>query len=326
MKKKSVIVCLTLGIFIQVLSAHTDLLRGLDSYSRSDWKQAIIFFESALQTMPAERTDVLYWLTMAHASAQNYQNALEYAELFLKDYASDQRAAEVEYQQGRILHLSGSYERSSEVLYRFIHTRPGHPKIPSAYYWIGENVYALGLYAQAREMFVTIVVEYPESGKVNEARQKIVMIDQQAVQDEPAEDTISDETAAQQAEDSVVHSTEPDPAAAGEPQIAESVHDDSRIQAVEAQLEDERKKNEELAARITALEAKIDELSVKLSQAASEKEAQVIREQLEKEREAQQRELLKQQEAAKRNKELRDLQQRARTLERMYEQRMRGGQ
>ena len=185
MKKTFVLAYLVVFGICSLFADNNDLLTGLNAYSSGDWSTATKLFEQVLTTgEQGDRTEALYWLVMSEGSAQNYQRALTYADAFLEAAPEDMRAAEVYYQKGRILHLSGDYETSSKIFYQFIAEYPEHPKIPSAYYWIGENFYSVGKFAEARKIFSEVVVNYPQSGKVSEARYKIVLIDQQSVRDE----------------------------------------------------------------------------------------------------------------------------------------------
>ena len=211
MKKKLVLVYLVCFGICSLFAGNDDLLAGLDAYSRGEWTAAVESLERVLATAePNDRTEALYWLVMSETSAQNYERALEYADAFLEAAPEDERAAEVSYQKGRLLHLSGCYDASSENFYEFIEKYPDHPKIPSAHYWIGENFYAAGNHAEARKIFNDVVVNYPQSGKVNEARYKIVLIDQQAVREELLR--MASETHSASAEtEKTPESTEPEP-------------------------------------------------------------------------------------------------------------------
>ena len=317
MKKKLLIICLVCLSICRLFAETDDMLTGLDAYSRGDWITATEAFERALITMPGNRTEALYWLVMSETSAENYRHALDYADAFLTAVPEDEHAAEVSYQKGRLLHLSGDYENSSDVFYRFIKEYPEHPKVPSAYYWIGENLYAAGNYAEARNIFNQVVVNYPQSGKVNEARYKIVMIDQQLVRDELLR--MANE----------VNATE------GSVQADSDVSDNGEETATVANdsalIEEQRRRNEEVSDRLTALEEKLKELSETLSRIAEEQENQRIREQQQAfERQQQAEQQQKEQEEAERlrleerRRELTELKQRTQTLEKLYEQRMKG--
>ena len=268
-----------------------------------------------------------------------------------------------------------------DVLYRFIEKYPDHPKIPSAYYWIGENLYAAGNHTEARKIFSKVIVDYPQSGKVNEARYKIVLIDQQSVREEllqmaneahsasaqaektradaepePEPDKAapkSDESSASVASDTTDSNTEHALVAdeaditvagdttdtttdAGEPDTTETavavptdsveaapVTETSPLATVE-----EGKQIEHFVSRLTALEKKINEISAALSLIAEEQENQRIREQQQafeqQQKVEQQQKEAEQQELEKRRQELAGLKARAQTLEKLYEQHMKG--
>lgn len=324
MKKKLLIISFVCCALFQLAASDDDLLRGLDAYSRFEWRQAIGLFEKALVTMPKDRTEVLYWLVMAHASAQNYRLALDYAGMFLEQYPSDERAAEVSYQQGRILHLSGDYKTSSEILFRFIKKHTGHPKTPSAYYWIGENLYKDGAYAEARKTFLKVVDDYPESGKVNDARYKVLLIDQLEARAEllkmvnDAQLAVTEKNGGEKSEVREIQpESKPEPESE---QQAQPLDEPKLKEDVEEETADKKpKRDEEIYDRLKILEEKIDALSAKLIQTSQEQE--------EKERnEAMEAQQAEEQEREKREKELKDLQQRTRALKKIYEQRVRGGQ
>ena len=322
MKRKVVFAYLVCFALCSIFADNKDLLTGLDAYSRGDWTIAVESFERALTGLPADRTEALYWLVMSETSAQNYQRALNYADRFLQTASEDTRAAEVSYQKGRLLHLSGSYEASSDTFYRFIEKYPEHPKVPSAYYWIGENLYAVGKYTEARKIFNEVVTNYPQSGKVNEARYKIVLIDQQSVREEllrMASEVNTSAASEQAASEAVEPVSDPKPV-----ESEATVADDTS-------LIEERKRDEYFADRLTTLEKKLDEISATLARIAEEQENQRMREQqqaFEQQQKAEQ--LQKEQEEAERKRleqrrqELADLKERTQTLEKLYEQRTKG--
>ena len=330
MKKKLLMAYLVCFGICSLFGDSDDLLTGLDAYSRGDWTTATKSFKRTFTTAePDDHTEALYWLVMSETSAQNYERALEYADAFLEAAPEDERAAEVSYQKGRLLHLSGSYEASSDTFYRFIEKYPEHPKVPSAYYWIGENFYAAGNYAEARKIFNDVVVNYPQSGKVNEARYKIVLIDQQSVREEllrMASEVNASAVSEQAASDAVEPVSEPKPV-----ESEATVADDTSLD--DTSLIEERKRDEYFADRLTTLEKKLDEISATLARIAEEQENQRMREQqqaFEQQQKAEQ--LQKEQEEAERKRleqrrqELADLKERTQTLEKLYEQRMKGAQ
>lgn len=321
MKKKLVFAYLVCFGICSIFAESADLLSGLDAYSRGDWTVAEGSFERVLITAePNDRTEALYWLVMSEASAQNYERALKYADAFLEAAPEDERAAEVSYQKGRLLHLSGEYEASSDILYRFIEKYPDHPKIPSAYYWIGENLYATGNHTEARQIFSKVVVNYPQSGKVNEARYKIVLIDQQSVREELLQMANETQPASAQTE-KALESAEPKSDDTDAPIASDSTGSSTEAAPVgeTAPLADE-KQTEYFADRLRALEKKINEISATLSLISEEQENLRIREQQQqKEQEEAERQKLE-----RRRLELAELKARTQTLEKLYEQHIKG--
>lgn len=321
MKKNLLTICFVCLSICSIFADNNDLVAGLDAYSRNDWTTATESFKKVLTAAKSkDRTEALYWLVMSETSAQNYRHALNYADAFLENASEDERAAEVSYQKGRILHLSGNYEKSSDILYRFIEDYPEHPKVPSAYYWIGENFYAVENYTEARKIFNEVVVNYPQSGKVNEARYKIVMIDQQSVRDELLRMASKvNATSASTDSQSVKPVSEPKTDEAETAVALENSAETASLADDGALIEEQKQRNEKIIGRLTALEEKFDELTVMLSQIAEERENQHIREQQQKEQEEVERLHLEE-----RRRELAELKQRTKTLEKLYEQRMKG--
>ena len=384
MKKTFVLAYLVVFGICSLFADNNDLLTGLNAYSSGDWSTATKLFEQVLTTgEQGDRTEALYWLVMSEGSAQNYQRALTYADAFLEAAPEDMRAAEVYYQKGRILHLSGDYETSSKIFYQFIAEYPEHPKIPSAYYWIGENFYSVGKFAEARKIFSEVVVNYPQSGKVSEARYKIVLIDQQSVRDELSRMASAVHTASAQTEntsESVVPEAKSEPDAVQSAAVASNntVKPDAAVAASSADSGKkaepaaneasaavaanntvkpdaavaassvgsgkkaepaakvsppvkEQRSSEYFSGRLTTVEKKLDEIAATLSLIEEEQESRRIRErqqsfdqqqeaaQLQKEQAETERQQLE-----KRRKELAELIKRTKTLEKLYEQRMKG--
>ena len=336
MKKTFVLAYLVVFGICSLFADNNDLLTGLNAYSSGDWSTATKLFEQVLTTgEQGDRTEALYWLVMSEGSAQNYQRALTYADAFLEAAPEDMRAAEVYYQKGRILHLSGDYETSSKIFYQFIAEYPEHPKIPSAYYWIGENFYSVGKFAEARKIFSEVVVNYPQSGKVSEARYKIVLIDQQSVRDELSRMASAVHTASAQTEntsESVVPEAKSEPDAVQSAAVAASSADSGKkaepaaneasavVAANNTVKPDaavaassvgsgkkaepaakvsppvkEQRSSEYFSDRLTTVEKKLDEIAATLSLVEEEQESRRIRER--------QQSLDQQQEAAQLQKE-----------------------
>lgn len=330
MKKKLLMAYLVCFGICSLFGDSDDLLTGLDAYSRGDWTTATASFERVLTTAwPNDRSEALYWLVMSETSAQNYRRALDYADTFLKIAPEDERAAEVSYQKGRILHVSGDYEASSDIFYRFIKDYPDHPKIPSAYYWIGDNLYAAGNYAEARKIFNEVVANYPQSGKVNEARYKIILIDQQSVREELLK-MASEAHAASAQTEKAPESVEAEPKS--DDPNSEVIADNTESVPVDdaSAATGEQTQDEYFADRLMAVEKKIDEMSATLSQIIEEQENRHIREQQQALERQQAEELQKEQEEAellqleRRRQELAELKERTKTLEKLYKQRIKG--
>jgi tetratricopeptide (TPR) repeat protein len=81
------------------------------------------------------------------------------------------------YQKGRLLIHRGNHQKAIKLLYSFTDTYQEHPYRGNAFFWIGEALYSLGHFEEARRLFTTVVQDYPRSYKVEAARYRLSLID-----------------------------------------------------------------------------------------------------------------------------------------------------
>ena len=149
---KKLVCCILALISGFYLFAQEPLMAGLDAYARSDWSTAILSFRKAV-TLPGAGAEPWYWLVMSELSSEDYTTALQDIDRFNASFPSDARVADTQYQKGRIQFILGKYEDSVKTLYEFITSWPNHSMTASAYYWIGENLYAVGRFDEAKNIF-----------------------------------------------------------------------------------------------------------------------------------------------------------------------------
>ncbi|ULQ59896.1 tetratricopeptide repeat protein [Brucepastera parasyntrophica] len=180
--KKQVCFLLILSAVL-TLSAQDPLMTGLDAYARSDWSTAILSFRKAASE-PGAGAEPWYWLIMAELSAEEYSRALADIERFNISFPADARIPDTRYQKGRVQFLLRQYDDSIKTLYQFISTWPSHPMISSAYYWIGESLYAVGRFDEARNIFLVVTDSYPQAVKREASLYRISLIDQKDKEEE----------------------------------------------------------------------------------------------------------------------------------------------
>lgn len=249
---------------------------GLDAYARSDWSSAIFSFQKAVEISGNSSDEGLYWMIMTNASSKNYKQALAEISVFLHKFPNSTKTAEVIYQQGRVLCLCAEHEKSINVLYGFLRRYPGHRQIPSAYYWIGENLYLSGRLKDARTIFSRVIIDYPASAKVEASRYKIALIDRSSTQDELLKLLkISHEELLKLSEDYEKAKKNYDQTVAAYQKQAGEINKDSRMAELAEKLYLEQKKNEELYDKLVMLELKNQELIAVLTKLDPDYEAKL---------------------------------------------------
>ncbi len=273
MKKRLVFIFLVVFASTVFAQNYSDYLSsGLDAYARSDWSSAIFSFQKAEEISNGLKDEPVYWAVMANASARNYKVALFKVEFFLKQFPSSLKTGEIIYQQGRMYCLSAEHEKSINVLYGFLRRFPNHKQVPSAYYWIGENLYMSGRFKEARLIFSRVITDYPQSAKCAPARYKIALIDQGSTQDEllnllklSHEELLKISEEYEKSKRSYEQGI-----AAYQKEVYKNERDTGSAELAE-RLQLERKKNEELHQKILEFEAKNKELEDAVAKLNAEK-------------------------------------------------------
>ncbi len=269
MKKTLFLISLVFSILASTAFAQTYeeyLSYGLDAYSRSDWSSAIFSFQKADAIAASSKPEPLYWLVMANASARNYNAALGYANTFLQRFPHNSKRADIIYQQGRMYCLCAEHEKSIQALYGFLRQYSGHRQVPSAYYWIGENLYMAGRLQDARVIFSRIVLDYPTSAKASPAKYKIALIDQASTQEELLSLLkISHEELLKLSEEYEKNKKSYEQTVSAYQKQVGETNRDTRIAELAEKLQMERKKNAEIYDKMVMLEMKNQELLATLA-------------------------------------------------------------
>ena len=162
------------------------LKRGVDLYRESRWKDAVLELRGA-QAEAAntrQRSEALYWIALAELSDSDYESALKTMDAL--ENSGGSRTIDIAYHRGRAYYYLGYYEEAIILLNEYA-TKTGEDekaRISSAYYWIGESLFALGQFDRARFFFQTITEQYPESVKYEASSYRISLINQKKVETE----------------------------------------------------------------------------------------------------------------------------------------------
>jgi len=182
MKKIASVILILIAGLCRLLA--DDLVSGLEAYARSDWKNAVEHLRRAVSRPEPATAEAWYWLVMSEISLGDHSGALRNADRFLTAFPADGRAADIQYQKGRVLFLEGYYERSILALYIFVSRWPRHALVSSAYYWIGESLFAVGRFEEAAGLFYRVVTLYTGSVKHEAAVYRLSLIERTAREEE----------------------------------------------------------------------------------------------------------------------------------------------
>jgi tetratricopeptide (TPR) repeat protein len=72
--------------------------------------------------------------------------------------------------------MQEEYESAIKVLQAFITSSPKSSYVSSAWFWVGESMYGLGLLDDSLAVYQKIVADYPTSAKVEAAQYKVSLI------------------------------------------------------------------------------------------------------------------------------------------------------
>jgi len=253
--------------FLSALLVFTQdtLSSGLDAYARSDWSTAILSFRKAVSD-PASGAEAWYWLIMSELSSTDYQAALGDCDRFIASFPGDARIPDVQYQKGRALYALGNYEESIRSFYQFLVTWPNHAMVPAAYYWTGECLFAAGRFEESRAIFSLVCDKYPISVKLEAARYRIALIDQNTKEADLLKLLkMSHEESLHIIEDYQRREKTYEQAIVAYQKRISDMTKDTRLGELEKQVSDEKGRNSVLSDRVAELEMQNVELASALA-------------------------------------------------------------
>jgi TolA-binding protein len=159
---------------------------GIQLYGEGKWREAVIELRRAQAEASSveQRAEALYWISLAELSAGEYEASLRDMEELARIAPSSPRQAELPYHKGRACYYLGRYDEAV-VLLKDYSDRVGEgedSRKSAALYWIGECLYALGQLDRARDVFILITEQYPQSAKFEASSYRIDLINQKKVE------------------------------------------------------------------------------------------------------------------------------------------------
>ena len=233
----------------------SSLTAGLEAYARSDWQAAIRYFRQAATEAPSS-AEVWFWLVMAEISSGNYAVAFSDMDRFILSFSDDAHVADIVYQKGRLQVLTESYDEALQTLTDFITSYPEHRMIPSAYYWVGETLFACGRFDEAESIYAYLIDRWPQSAKHEAATYRLALIEQKGVE-RSLLDLLqaSHEESMRLVEDYQRKERTYEQAIASYQKRISDMMKDTRLSELEASLSEERRRNADLVNQRALLEA-----------------------------------------------------------------------
>jgi TolA-binding protein len=173
-----------------------DRLRsGLALYQEGRWRESIIELRRAQAEAldPELKGEAYYWLSLAELSFGDYLGAIRDMDALETIAPESRRLREIPYQKGRALYHLHRYDEALLLLKIYTDGIGGSPPLPgssaaarksAALYWIGECLYAMGQLDHARDVFMMVTTDYPQSAKYEASSYRLGLINQKKIEEE----------------------------------------------------------------------------------------------------------------------------------------------
>lgn len=154
------------------------LIQGLEAYRNGDWESASLFLRKAVADSENSTAECWYILVLSQMYSENYAQAVNDANTFIRDFSDSELLPYVEYQKGRALHYLGQNDSAALILSDFCHQNPEDAMYPSGLYWLAECFYDDYNFETARSLYEKITADFPGSVKAQDAQFKLDLIAQ----------------------------------------------------------------------------------------------------------------------------------------------------
>ena len=149
-------------------------------YDAGKYDQSIVLFREILLSSKNEtiKREAYFWLGKAYMSVEKYNQAMTNLEYYLANYQKNgSNYPEAVYQKGVLLYMQEQYEAAYQQLAEFAKTYKKDKLVSSAYFWMGESMYALGQLDNAELYYGVVVKKFPRSSKFQAAQYKLDLIE-----------------------------------------------------------------------------------------------------------------------------------------------------
>jgi TolA-binding protein len=171
------------------------LQSGLALYQEGRWRESIIELRRAQAEAvdPELKGEAYYWISLAELSSGDYTAAIRDMDALETIAPESRRLREIPYHKGRALYHLHRYDEALLLLKLYTDGIGGSPPPPgssaaarksAALYWIGECLYAMGQLDQARDIFMAITADYPQSAKYEASSYRLGLINQKKIEEE----------------------------------------------------------------------------------------------------------------------------------------------
>jgi tetratricopeptide (TPR) repeat protein len=168
--------------------ASPRLQEGVRLYGEGRWRDAAVELRRARTeaAIPEQQAEILYWIALSELSAGEYEASLRDMDELVRVCPASPRRPELPYHAGRANYYMGRYDEAVIILKNYA-DRVGEgedSRKSAAFYWIGECLYALGRLDEARDIFILITEQYPQSAKYEASTYRIDLINQKKIEGE----------------------------------------------------------------------------------------------------------------------------------------------
>lgn len=164
------------GVHAQSANAMSSLENGKALFATGRFSESKVFFDRAARDL-LTMEEAGYWQILSRIALGEGASTLETIENYRKMYPEGRFLPDLLYQRGRLQYQTGEYLAAYESFKWFIELRLiDHPLRSSAIFWLGECLVAMGWYDQAKTVYTSLLRDYPDSIKRNEAQERLTWL------------------------------------------------------------------------------------------------------------------------------------------------------